>query len=158
MFWASGQAGGDPAERHLGIAPALDVVADLSNRSQRVLDHVGAGERAPEFMGQAETDDGEDFVQALENAPRDPRFLLLQTPGQVAQQPFGLVRVVLVPSQHQKLSCNHLITRRGPIPRFHHARVCHGQYVGEMCGGPGFVPSARAKGIRNCRRKAPISP
>ncbi len=26
--------------------------------------------------------------------------------------------------------------------------------VGAMCGDPGFVPSARAKGIRNCRRKA----
>ncbi len=59
-----------------------------------------------------------------------------------------------VPSQHQKLSCSHLITRRGPMPRFHCARDCHDQYVGEMCGNPGFVPSARAKGIRNCRRRA----
>ena len=48
----------------------------------------------------------------------------------------------------------HLITRRGPMPRFHRARDCHGQYLGEMCGDPGFVPSARAKGIRNCRRRA----
>ena len=59
-----------------------------------------------------------------------------------------------VPSQHQKLSCSHLITRRGPMPRSHRAQDCHGQYVGEMCGNPGFVPSARAKGIRNCRRRA----
>ena len=59
-----------------------------------------------------------------------------------------------VSSQHRKLSCNHLITRRGPMPRFHRARDCHGQYAGEMCGDTGFVPSARAKGIRNCRRRA----
>ncbi len=54
-----------PPQRHLGIAPAPDVAADLSDRAQRVLDDVGAGERAPEFVRQAETDDGEDLVQPL---------------------------------------------------------------------------------------------
>ncbi len=48
-------------------------------------------------MRQAETDDGEDLVQPLQDAPRDARFLILQAPGQVPEQPFGLIRVVLVP-------------------------------------------------------------
>ncbi len=41
------------------------------------------------FLGlqQAETDDGEDPVQPLQDAARDARSFVLQTPGQVAQQP-----------------------------------------------------------------------
>ena len=91
------QAGGGPSERHLGVPPAFDVAGDLTHRAERVLDDVGAGKRAPEFVRQAEADDGEDLVQPLQDAARDARFLMLQTPGQVAQQPFGLVCVVLVP-------------------------------------------------------------
>ena len=54
-------------------------------------------------MRQAEADDGEDLVQPLQDAARDARFLMLQTPGQVAQQPFGLVCVVLVPGLTERL-------------------------------------------------------
>ncbi len=39
-------AGGGPPEGHLGMAPALDIAGDLSDGSQRVLDDIGAGERA----------------------------------------------------------------------------------------------------------------
>ena len=50
---------------------------------------------------QAEADDGEDLLQPLQDAAaRDARFLMLQTsrgPDQVAQEPLGLVCVVLVP-------------------------------------------------------------
>ena len=67
------------------------------------IDDVGAGKRAPEFVRQAEADDGEDLVQPLQDAARDARFLMLQTPGQVAQQPFGLVCVVLVPGLTERL-------------------------------------------------------
>ena len=52
---------------------------------------------------QAEADDGEDLVQPLQDAARDARFLMLQTPGQLAQQPFGLVCVVLVPGLTERL-------------------------------------------------------
>ena len=97
------QAGGGPSERHLGVSPAFDVAGDLAHRAERVLDDVGAGERAPEFVRQAEADDGEDLVQPLQDAARDARFLMLQTPGQVAQQPFGLVCVVLVPGLTERL-------------------------------------------------------
>ena len=47
------QAGGGPSERHLGVSPAFDVAGDLAHRAERVLDDVGAGERAPEFVRQA---------------------------------------------------------------------------------------------------------
>ena len=97
------QAGGGPSERHLGVSPAFDVAGDLAHRAERVLDDVGAGERAPEFVRQAEADDGEDLVQPLQDAARDARFLMLQTPGQVAQEPLGLVCVVLVPGLTERL-------------------------------------------------------
>ena len=44
-----------------------------------------------------------DLLQPLQDAARDARFLMLQTPGQVAQQPFGLVCVVLVPGLTERL-------------------------------------------------------
>ena len=97
------QAGGCPSERHLGVSPAFDVAGDLAHRAERVLDDVGAGERAPEFVRQAEADDGEDLVQPLQDAARDARFLMLQTPDQVAQEPLGLVCVVLVPGLTERL-------------------------------------------------------
>ena len=48
-------------------------------------------------------DDGEDLLQPLQDAARDARFLMLQTPGQVAQEPLGLVCVVLVPGLTERL-------------------------------------------------------
>ena len=59
------QAGGGPSERHLGIAPALDVAAGLANGAEGILDDVGAGELAPELGRQAEPDHGEDLIQPL---------------------------------------------------------------------------------------------
>ena len=53
---------------------AFEELADLAHRAERVLDDVGAGERAPEFVRQAEADDGEDLVQPLQDAARDARF------------------------------------------------------------------------------------
>ena len=97
------EAGGGPSERHLGVSPAFDVAGDLAHRAERVLDDVGAGERAPEFVRQAEADDGEDLLQPLQDAARDARFLMLQTPDQVAQEPLGLVCVVLVPGLTERL-------------------------------------------------------
>ena len=67
------QAGGGPSERHLGVPPAFDVAGDLAHRAERVLDDVGAGERAPEFVRQAEADDGEDLPPAPPGCcPRRP--------------------------------------------------------------------------------------
>ena len=53
--------------------------------------------------GRLEADDGEDLLQPLQDAARDARFLLLQTPDQVAQEPLGLVCVVLVPGLTERL-------------------------------------------------------
>ena len=54
-------------------------------------------------MRQAEADDGEDLSSPSRDAARDARFLMLQTPGQVAQEPLGLVCVVLVPGLTERL-------------------------------------------------------
>ena len=70
------------ADNKLDAIPCLhtfDVAGDLAHRAERVLDDVGAGERAPEFVRQAEADDGEDLLQPLQDAARDARFLMLQT-------------------------------------------------------------------------------
>ena len=72
------------------MSPAFDVAGDLAHRAERVLDDVGAGERAPEFVRQAEADDGEDLLQPLQDAARDARFLMLQTPVPgCAEQPLS---------------------------------------------------------------------
>ncbi len=68
------QAGGGPSERHLGDPPAFDVARDLAHRAERVLDDVGARQRALQLLGQAEADDGEDLLEALQD--REPA-----TPG-----------------------------------------------------------------------------
>ena len=110
------QAGGGPSERHLGVSPAFDVAGDLAHRAERVLYDVGAGERAPEFVRQAEADDGEDLVQPLQDAARDARFLMLQTPdlstaeqnrskGRRKTGPFSVMRYAVlrvVPLVHRR--------------------------------------------------------
>ncbi len=84
--------------------PAFDVAGDLTHRAERVLDDSWCTHKpAPEFVRQAEADDGEDLVQPLQDATRHARFLMLQTPGQVAQEPLGLVCVVLVPGLTERL-------------------------------------------------------
>ena len=67
------QAGGGPSERHLGVSPAFDVAGDLAHRAERVLDDVGAGERAPEFVRQAE--------RMTVRISSSPSMMLPETPG-----------------------------------------------------------------------------
>ena len=92
-----------PAQGHFGVTPALDVALDQADGAQCVLDDVGAGERASEFSGQAETGDGEDLVQALEDRARDPGRVLLQAPGEIADETLGLLRIVQLPGLAQRL-------------------------------------------------------
>ena len=88
------QAGGGPSERHLGVSPAFDVAGDLAHRASAFSTMlVQASER--EFVRQAEAETV-NLLQPLQDAARDARFLMLQTPDQVAQEPLGLVCVVLV--------------------------------------------------------------
>ena len=86
-----------PAQGHRGIAPVLHVAADTSDRAVHVLDDVGAGQRTAQFGGQAEVIDGENFVEALQNAVPDARCVVFQAAGKIADQPFGLLRVVQFP-------------------------------------------------------------
>ena len=78
------QAGGGPSERHLGVSPAFDVAGDLAHRAERALDDVGAGERAPEFVRQAEADDGE-CIAARRRRELGRRALLIDPFGVAAQ-------------------------------------------------------------------------
>lgn len=58
---------GSPAQRHRGVAPALDVAADAPHRAHDVLDDAGAGEREVQLPRQAEVDHGQDLVEPLQD-------------------------------------------------------------------------------------------
>src|SRR5215471_15839474 len=69
-----------------------------------VLDDVGAGQRAAQLSRKAETDDSQDFAEALQDAGGDAGGLLLQAAGEVADQPFGLVGIIQFPRLTQCLA------------------------------------------------------
>ena len=54
----------------------------------------GTGERAPQLLRQSKPCDGEDLVDSFQDRAGDPRPVSLETLGEVAKQPFGLVGVV----------------------------------------------------------------
>ena len=63
--------GTGPAQCHGSISPAFDIAADAPDCPHHVLDDIGAGERAAQFGGKPETDHGQDFVEALQDAGGD---------------------------------------------------------------------------------------
>ncbi len=81
----------------------LDVAADASQGGHRVLDGTGADKGPPELVRQAEADHGEDFVEPFQYRSRHVGRVVLETPGQVLQEPLGLLGVLLVPSLVQRL-------------------------------------------------------
>ena len=87
-----------PSECHPGIAPALDVAADLADDTVDTLDHVGTGEGSSQLWRQSQAGHGEDRVEALQDGAGDARCLLLQAPGEIAQKAFGLPGIVEFPS------------------------------------------------------------
>ena len=76
--------GSRPAQGHRGIAPVLHVAADTPDRAVHVLDDVGAGQRTAQFGGQADAIDGENFVEALQNAVPDAWCVVFQAAGKIA--------------------------------------------------------------------------
>ena len=97
------EAGGGPTQRHLGVAPALDVPLHRPDGADRVLDGVGASQRASKLRREAEPDHRQDLVQALQDRARDAGCVMLQTAARLPQEPFGLGRVVLLPGLPQDL-------------------------------------------------------
>ena len=79
-------AGGRPTQSHPGIAPSFNVAADAANGAVHILNDVGAGERPAQLGRKAETGDGEDLVDALQDAPGDAGGLVLEAAGQIADQ------------------------------------------------------------------------
>ena len=96
--------GTGPAQRHGRVPPAFDIAADATDRAHHVLDDVGAGQRAAQLGRKAEADDGQDFVEALQDAGGDAGSLLLQPAGEVLDQPLGLIGVVQFPRLTQRLA------------------------------------------------------
>ena len=97
------EAGGGPSQGHLGVAPALDIVLHHPDRSQGILDGVGAGQGAPELGRQAQADHGEDLIQALQDGSRNAGGLGLQAARQVLHEAFGFLGIVLVPGLPERL-------------------------------------------------------
>src|SRR5712691_4281479 len=90
-----------PAQRHRGRSPSLHVAANTTHGAHDVLHDVGACERPTKFFRQAKPRDGEDFVEALQNARRYARRVVFQPSREVADQLLGLVGVVQLPSLAQ---------------------------------------------------------
>lgn len=86
------------------MAPAFDVGADPADRAHHVLDDVGAGQRAAQLLGQAQTRDREDLVEPLHDTGRDAGRLVLQTPGEIEDQGLGLLGIVQLPGLAQHLA------------------------------------------------------
>jgi hypothetical protein len=60
--------GTGPAQRHGSVLPAFHIAADSADGAHHVPDDVGAGQRAAQLARKAEADDGQDFVEALQDA------------------------------------------------------------------------------------------
>ena len=90
-------AGGRPTQGHLGILPSFDVAADAADGAVHVLDDVGAGKRTAQPGRKAEAGDGEDFVDAFQDAAGDAGGLGFKASGQIADQSFRLRRVAQLP-------------------------------------------------------------
>jgi len=86
--------GSGPAQRHLGILPAFDVAADLPNGAVHVFDDVRARQRPAQFDRQAEAGDGEDFVDAFQDAGGDAGGFPFQAAGEIADQLFRLLGII----------------------------------------------------------------
>src|SRR5271168_3871240 len=85
------------------IEDGFDVAADLPKDGYQALDGVGAAERAPQLVGQTETDDGEHFIQAFEDRSRDARRIVIEPARQVLENPLGLLGGRAVPGLTQHL-------------------------------------------------------
>src|SRR6478672_8694359 len=90
-----------PAQGRRGRSPSLHVAADATHGTHDVLHDVGACERSAKLLWQAEPRDGEDFVEALQDAPRHARRIVFQPTREIADQLLGLVGVVQLPSLAQ---------------------------------------------------------
>ena len=84
-----------PSHRHPGRAPSLHVSADTPHRAHHILDHVGTSKRAPHFLRQSKPCDGEDLVDAFQDRAGDPEPVSFETLGEIADQLFGLVGIVM---------------------------------------------------------------
>jgi hypothetical protein len=78
-------AGSDPSQGHAGIPPAFDVARDAANGAHHVLGDVGTGERSTKLLRQLQPDNGQDFVEAFEDAGRHAGPLLVESTREIAE-------------------------------------------------------------------------
>src|SRR5258705_331001 len=104
-----------PAQGHRGRSPSLHVAADATHGAHDILHDVGACERAAKFLWQAESRDGEDLVEALQNARRHARSVVFQPAREIADQLLGLLGVVPLPSLSQHAANSGMQRLRQPL-------------------------------------------
>jgi len=81
-----------PAQRHLPVAPALDVAGVFTADRNHRLDRIGRAQRAGEGGRHTEAQHGERLVQALAQAGRRAGLGTVEFFGQGEQGCFGLQR------------------------------------------------------------------
>ena len=97
------QSGRGPAQCHRSRSPSLHVAADAAQGAHDILHDVGTGERPAKFFRQAEPRDGENFVEALQNARRYARRVVFQPSREIADQLLGLAGVLQLPGAESRL-------------------------------------------------------
>ena len=80
-------AGGDPAQHHLAASPALHVAFDVAGPADEALDGVGRGQRALETRREAKRQHGHRLLEPFAHTGRRAGMLLVETAGEVSQQP-----------------------------------------------------------------------
>ena len=93
-----------PSECHPGIAPALDVAADLADDTVMLSILLLQTRDRRSSGGNPRRVHGEGLVEALQDGAGDARCLLLQAPGEIAQKAFGLPGIVEFPGLSQPIS------------------------------------------------------
>src|SRR5258706_4458066 len=83
--------GSSPSQRNPAIAPTFDVAADLSQHGHQAFDRVGAAERAPQLVRQAQADHGEHFIQPLVDRSRYARSIVIEPTRQIPENALGLL-------------------------------------------------------------------
>src|SRR6516162_3351298 len=136
-----------PAQGHRGRSPSLHVAADATHGAHDILHDVGACERAAKFLWQAESCDGEDLIEALQNARRHAWSVVFQPAREIADQLLGLLGVVQLPSLSQHAANSGMQRLRQPL-----------QDVASLVDLAPVEPAPRARKLRRIAFESAFEP
>ena len=96
-FLSLEKRGGGPAVDHVGGAPSLDVVAEVTDEAEAAFDEVGGAQGGAEVRMDAEAMKGEGFLKTLAQAGCGVRAGVVELPGEAEKLDLGLLVASHVP-------------------------------------------------------------